>query len=341
MVRIAPESRKPLPNPTGEPWDESLGRFETHPVLGLPPVPTHSLDETKAIASPNEQGRTDPSGRNKVCFSQHHSTTTTTSLPQSHSPPVEMDRAQIQSRASLDQSNSSTLGFQQGSTLNGPDSPPKTTDAFLGNSHNLKTDISTRTGGETTATQSHHPLTDCHLPLGNPTEQHTEIDAQSTPPELDSGVSMSRGRSQTGQPISATPSGTPLGLKHNVSAAEHSLRPPPPQSVRTLRSAPSTNNDSGARLNNKLSVAGHSAHTGTRRDQRPYPHHHSLPSRRSRSPVSVQPLSHPSMTGTHRNQTGSRHHRSTASIQPSQGGSCAICSYICSCIRSCCKGNVQ
>jgi len=312
IVRIAPESRKPSPNPTGEPCGESS-------------VPTHSPDETKAIASPNEQGRTDPSGRNKVCSSQYHSTATTMSPPQSHSRPVEMDRtqssrsrhhAQIRSRVSLDQSNSSTLGFQQGSTLNGPDSPPKPSNTFLGNSQNPKTDISTGTDGETTTTQSHLSLTDCPLPLGKPTGKHAGIGAQSTPLERDSGVSMSGGRSQTGQPTSATPSGAPLDLKPDVPPPGNSLRQLPPQPDHTPRGAPSTNDDPRARSNDNLSASrhsnalGHSLHAA----QHPYPPPRSLD--RSRPLVSTQPPSLRPMTVPSQNRPGSSHPGPTATKQP-------------------------
>jgi len=333
IVRIAPEPRKPSPNPTGEPWSESSGGFETRPVPGLPPVPTHSPDETNTIAPPNEQGRTDPSGRNKVCFLQYHSTAATMPPPQSHSRPVEMDRtqssrsrhhAQVRSRGSLDQPNSSTLGFQQGGTLNGPDSPPKT---FLGDSQNPKTDISTRTGGETTATQPHLPLTDCPLPLGN-IGKHAVIDAHSTPPERDSGVSMSGGRSQTGQPTSATP-GAPLDLKRDIPLAGQSLHQQPPRSDHTLRVAPPTNNDPRVRSNDNLSasnskVAGPSLPTATLHPNHSYP-----PSRsRGRPPVETTQPSSRLMSATSQNRSGLSHPGPTASNQ--RGG-----------IFSCCKGNIQ
>lgn len=314
IVRIAPGSRKPSPNPTGKPRGESSGEIETRPIPGLLPASTHSPHETKSRASPNEQGFTDPSGGNEVCFSECHRTATITSPPQSHSRSVEMTsshsrhHAQIRLRGSLDQSNSSTPSFQQGSTLNDSDSSPKTISTLLGNSRNPQTDIPTGTGGETTATQSPLPLTGCPLPLGNPAEQHVGIDVQSTPPERDGGASMSGGQSQTEQPTSATPSGAPLDLKRSVPMAGHSLRQQAPQSVRPPRAAPSSNNDSRVHFNDNLSAskssrsAGHSAHTQTSHASRSSSLHSYSESRHL---ISMQPSSSRSMTSTGRSEPGS------------------------------------
>ena len=267
------------PTLMGKPKGEASGEFETRPIPGLLPVSTRSSDETKAVVSSNEQGSTDPSGR----------------------------------------SNSSTPGFQQGSTLNDLDSSPKT---FLGNSHNPKTDISNKTGGEAAATQSSLPLTDCLLPLGNLAGQQVEVDAQPIPPERDSGVSMSGGRSRTGQPTSVTPSGVPPSLIRDTPTAQHSLPHQPSQSAPTLRSAPSARNGPIPRLNDNLSASKHStaaglsAHTGTLHAQRPYPPSHPL----GQSRVSVQPSSRQPMTATSQNRSRSGHPGQIASTRQSGGG---------------------
>ena len=167
IVQIAPKSRNPSPNPTGKPLGESSGEIETRPIPGPLPVSIHSPHETKSIPSPNEQGLTDPSEGNEVCSSECHRTATTMSPPQPHSHSVDMQsshsrhHAQIRLRGSLDQSNSSSPGFQQGSTPNDSDSSPKTMNTSLENPRNPQTDILTRTYGETTATHSPLPLTGC------------------------------------------------------------------------------------------------------------------------------------------------------------------------------------
>lgn len=187
------------------------------------------------------------------------------------------------------------------------------------------------------------PLTDCLLPLGNPTGQHAQVDAQPTSPERASasGVSMSEGRSQTGQPTSVTPSGAPLGLIRDTPTAGHSLPQQPPQSAATLRSAPSTRNGPITRLNDNLSVskhstvAGPSAHTGTL--HAPLPYSTPNPLGRSRSHVSAQPSSRQPMTTTSQNRARSGNPRPAASTQQSGEDICCCCCLI----VNCCSPNRQ